>query len=54
MANPTYQTTLTLNETDNDVRTMLDGKGITVIDTWRRGAQELIREIDQEEKENGE
>ena len=52
MANPTYQTTLTLNEEDNNSRTFLDEKGITVIDTWRRGAQELTREIQLDEKEN--
>jgi len=51
MANPTYQTTLTLNEEDNQLRAVLDEKGITVIDTWRRGASELIREINLEEKE---
>jgi len=49
MGNPTYQTTLTLNEDDNKMRTFLNDKGITVIDTWRRGAQELAREIELEE-----
>ena len=55
MANPTFQTTLTLNEEDNVLREQLTNRGITLIDTWRRGALELVREIqiqDMEDKEN--
>jgi len=50
MASPTYQTTLTLNEEDNQLRTALNDKEITVIDTWRRGAQELLSEIQKDER----
>jgi hypothetical protein len=49
MSNPTYQTTLTLNEEDNRMREVLNDKMITVIDTWRRGAVELVQELERED-----
>jgi len=52
--NPTYQTTLTLNEEDNQMRMNLTSRGISVIDIWRRGALELTRELENEEKDDGE
>lgn len=50
MPTPTFQTTLTFNREDNELREILVGKGISVIDIWRRGAQELLQEITIEEK----
>jgi len=47
---PNYQTSLQLNEKDFEVKEDLSERGISIIDTWRRGAQELIREIAQENK----
>lgn len=51
MAKPNYQTSLQMNETDHEVKEELVKCGISIIDTWRRGAQELTREIAQEKRD---
>lgn len=51
MARPNYQTSLQMNEEDFEIKEKLVERGISIIDTWRRGAQVLIVEIAEEDKE---
>lgn len=48
MVKPSYQTSLQMNEQDFELKEELVKFGISIIDTWRRGAQELMNEIEQE------
>ncbi len=48
MAKPNYQTSLQMNEDDFEIKEKLVAVGISIIDTWRRGAQELLSEVKQE------
>jgi hypothetical protein len=41
-----YGTSLQLNEEDVVLRLRLDKEKVSVIDTWRRGAEEILYEID--------
>ncbi len=53
MVKPNYQTSLHMNEEDFSVKERLTSYGVSIIDTWRRGATELLHEINKEEKKNG-
>jgi hypothetical protein len=49
MAKPNYQTSLQMNEEDFEIKECLSKAGVSIIDTWRRGAQEIIKEIEKSE-----
>ena len=42
---PVYRTTLQFDEDDLAIKLKIEGNGVSIIDTWRRGAKVVLKEI---------
>ena len=45
------QTSMSLSEEDQAIRERLEKNRITLIETWRRGAREMTKELDRQKKD---